>query len=146
MADALLDLGAAPGIDAFNGSLPVKASYPGAAYRTGVGHDKQGLFPGTGRWDNFHHLGNHVPCPCDQCRITDADIFSFNLIGIVQGSPGNCYTADVRRRKFSHRGQGSGSTHLDRNIQYFAGFFHGRKFIGNGPSGTFNLLPQGLLD
>jgi len=70
----------------------------------------------------------------------------YKLLFIMNGNTANCDSANSYRIQFCHRGNSTGSSNLEFNIQQLTGCLPCLEFIGNGPAGMMRCHAHFVLE
>jgi hypothetical protein len=99
--------------------------------------------PGTGT--PFGDGGDHVTGAFHLDGVTHADVFSRDLIRIVEGGPADRDTSDLHRLQQGQRRQGAGATDRDGDVLNDRDFFSGCKLVSDGPTGAAGFATELVL-
>ena len=91
------------------------------------------------------HLGNDVARSLDSDRVSDSDIQSFQLIGVVQGGARYGHSPYSNGGEPSHGGHSASSTHLIVDVLQSSGHAGWRELVGDGPARCAGDKSEGLL-
>src|SRR3989344_6772196 len=95
--------------------------------------------------EHFDDFRNDIPCLLDDDGIADAYIESLNLIRIVQRCPRHRRPRDKCRSEMGHRGDRSGASHLQLNIENLCCLLARGELIRSRPPGSLGRGPQIML-
>src|SRR5262249_14757189 len=121
---------------------PIRLGVTGRAVRR---HDEGSAVRRTGFEEHAYHLRNNVAGTLDQDRIPNPDVFTPNLVFIVQGSATDGNARNTYWLQISRRRQGPRAPYTDVDRQHARGGLLRRKFKGNGPARMMSRRPQGGL-
>ena len=95
VADALLDLRRAGGVDAARDRLAFRLDRLAAAHRAVVGQAVLLLVSGAFLDDHLHHVGNDVTGALDQHPVADPDVLAVDLVLVVEAHVGDGDAAEL---------------------------------------------------
>ena len=81
-----------------------------------VRHDERGLPLFSRDRDTFGNGGNDVAGPLDLDGVANADVFSRDLIGVVEGGPTDCHASHLHRFQQGQRCEGTGTSYRHRDV------------------------------
>ena len=97
-------------------------------------------------WQRCHNIWDHFTSAFEQNPVSDADIFFYYEVEIVQCCLSNNHSADRNRFKDSQGSQDSGPTYIDLDIQQSGFNFFSRIFIGKCCSWIFTYNSEILIE
>ena len=128
-------------VSAAPGRFPVAADDGTAAGRAGRRHGEDCFRTVTPFRQGADDFRDNFTGFLDDDGITDADIFFFDVIFVVQRRPLDRRPSQVDRFEVGSRRQDACPAEADGNAEYFRLGLFRREFIGNSPAGNFDGVP-----
>ena len=94
------------------------------------------------RFHNFNDRGNDFSRLFDHDRVTDANVFAFDFVLVVQSGAGDGASAYQHRFQYRYRREDSGASNLNDDVLQTGLDTFGRVFVSDRPPGRFRSEPE----